>query len=127
MKQLSQYFVVVGETKEFAVCEVPLEHHSFWRFVIAWDDDHDERIVPLLEHWIARGWVQGEGIRVVGETKGIVFLDRKPLDSDFHMRRWSLEDDVWAVDAYPRQDWDDVIRLFSCGKVEYPARVRVIA
>lgn len=107
MKQLSNIFNVVDEAVGVTVCEYlgigdGPGMRNIHRFAIDWDEDHDERIVTVIEEWINTGWM--DHVLIMGERKAflsIVTDDYGKEDPDevgcYMLRNW-LADRVGRSD-----------------------------
>ena len=109
MKQLSSFFVVVGETPTFSVCET-VRRQSYvdvdvWRFVIEWDEDHDLRVVDLVNHMISTGDLTATDVTRVREHSGHVMF-WSWMGPDAFCRYYCVDGDQWSVGV---DDGRDVI------------------
>lgn len=99
MKQLSSFFVVVGETPRFSVCETMHADGGdveVWRFVIEWDEDHDLRVVDLVNHLIATGVLGSHRVTRVYETAGHLTI-WSWMGPDAFCRYYDVNGDHWSV------------------------------
>jgi hypothetical protein len=106
MKQLSPFFVVVGETPTMTICEAPVICNGvarIHRFGILWDEDHDKRIVSVANHLVINGDILH--ICRIGERKGILTIWSVSLVSWFY-ENIEVDGDVWGVD-HERQTTTD--------------------
>lgn len=104
MKQLSSFFVVVGETPNFSVCETvarvsangDFDKAAVWRFVIEWDSDHDIRVVDLVNHMIAKRTLGEHNVTRIGEASGQVTIWSKDGRDAFPCH-YNVNGDQWDV------------------------------
>jgi hypothetical protein len=104
MKQLSSFFVVVGETPTFSVCETiarigvngDVDTATLWRFVIEWDSDHDLRVVDLVNHMIANRTFGEHNVTRIGEASGDVTIWSKDGIDAFPCH-YTVNGDQWGV------------------------------
>jgi hypothetical protein len=97
MKQLSPFFVVVGETPTFSVCETINRGGQYvWRFVIEWDEDHDLRVVDLVNHLISRNELAELDVTTIGESSGRVIIWSE-LGAEHFCRHYVVDGDQWFV------------------------------
>lgn len=108
MKQLSPFFVVVGETPTFTVCETIRNHGDrvdIWRFVIEWDEDHDLRVVDLVNHMIATGEITDNDVTRVRENSGTITI-WSWMGQDAFFRYYEVSGDTWSAHV---EDGPDII------------------
>lgn len=115
MKQLSSAFVVVDETRDVTVCEY-LTGDRQWihRFVIVWDEDHDERIVEIIEQMIADDFMFF--VVALGESQGHVCFCT--LHGAEARDEFMISNDYWTTETHDINDpsrFSDAARLFRCG------------
>ena len=85
-------------------------HANTQRFSVIWDEDHDERIIPVIEHAYMIGLFAP--VKFIGERKGILtiivsdnFWSR--CDQKDYQKRWNeiasskISDDSWIVEISP--------------------------
>jgi phage tail sheath protein FI len=97
MKQLSPFFVVVGETPDFSVCEtISKNGQHIWRFLIRWDEDHDLRIVDVVNHFISTGEMEGKDITTIGESSGKLHI-HSYVGAEHFAPNYCVDGDQWFV------------------------------
>lgn len=99
MKQLSPFFVVVGETPTFSVCET-INHGGkhIWRFLIEWDEDHDLRVVDLVNHLISTNSLAELDVTTIGEHSGMLTIWSE-LGAEHFCQHYEVRGDQWSVDV----------------------------
>lgn len=102
MKQLSSFFVVVGETPNFSVCETVCDQY-IWRFVIEWDEDRDLRIVDVINHLISTHCFSEYDVTTIGESKGCLNI-WSYLGQEQFFDGYSVNGDQWFVIVNDRED-----------------------
>ena len=104
MKQLSSFFVVVGETPNFSICETINRGGEYiWRFVIEWDEDHDLRIVDVVNHLISTNCLAELDVTTIGESSGRLTICSELGSEHFH-ENYCVNGDQWFVIVDTEED-----------------------
>lgn len=99
-------------------------HANTQRFSVIWDEDHDERIIPVIEHAYMSGLLAP--VKFIGERKGILtiivsdsFWSR--CDKNGYLKRWNeiasskISDDSWSVEINPDSELDSSHIVYPTG------------
>lgn len=102
-------------------------HANTQRFSVIWDEDHDERIIPVIEHAYMIGLFAP--VKFIGERKGILTLivsdnfwsrcDQK--DQKDYLKRWNeiasskISDDSWSVEIRPESEMAESYIVYPTG------------
>ena len=116
MRQLSSFFVVVGDTPTHTICEVLSCRGAdgaagIWRFAIQWDCDHDERIVQVVNHLVVAHDLGDVGMTRIGERKGCLSIHA--ATGEPFSREYFVNGDMWNVEVSTNDD--PITRAFDCG------------
>jgi hypothetical protein len=77
MKQRSTMFEVIAEIDNLMICEAVLFRGGWrkkWRFAVEWDEDRDERVIPVVEKMIFDRVLFDLEIVKVKESKGCLHI-----------------------------------------------------
>jgi hypothetical protein len=115
MKQLSSAFVVVDETRDVTICEyLTADRQHIHRFAIVWDEDHDERIVEVIEQMIADDFMFF--VAALSESQGhVIFCMLQGAEA---RDSFTISNDYWTTENHDLGDpsrLTDVARAFRCG------------
>lgn len=115
MKQLSSAFVVVDETRDVTICEyLTADRQHIHRFAIVWDEDHDVRIVEVIEQMIANDLMFF--VAALSESRGhVIFCMLQGAEAP---DSFTISNDYWTTENHDLGDQSrltDVARAFRCG------------
>lgn len=92
----------LGRGTHYSVCRA-LTHRvdpEFYDFAIIWDEDHDERIIWVVERMIASGLLE-PGVRFIGERKGsVTVITEQPLTA-LHTQEIEMITTRLPSDSFP--------------------------
>jgi len=92
------------------VCQKPTESPRIHDFAVIWDDDHDTRIIPVLEEMLMAGLLPG--VQFIGEHKGTLTIVLAAC-TYFEIDPTAFTNKVEKLSAAAQDYWQVEVGLFD--------------
>ncbi|MCK5226069.1 MAG: hypothetical protein KAQ89_05075 [Planctomycetes bacterium] len=104
----THYSVLRGITWHDCQC-LPLQEAQFHDFSIIWDEDHDDRVIPVIEHLFIKGLLPP--IVFVGERKGqMTIITQQEMPQWYHEKCCN---EITFITHLESDEWQSEIVYFS--------------